>query len=90
MVEYHVDMLPQFQDIVDKSGEKGNFGGWLSVRMNMGELPVVCLGKQEEIFKHYIFTKNMCTNKGTFQIVPNDDEYGFGYPLTVPYLQTVN
>ena len=27
MVEYNFCMLSQFQDIVDKSGEKGNFGG---------------------------------------------------------------
>ena len=37
MVNYHVYTLPKFQDIVDKSGAKGKFGGWLSIRMNMGE-----------------------------------------------------
>ena len=27
LVEYHIDTLPQFQYIVDKSGTKANFGG---------------------------------------------------------------
>ena len=40
-VKYHVNTLSQFQDILDKIGEKGNFGGWLSVRMKLGELPVI-------------------------------------------------
>ena len=36
MVEYHVDALTQFQDIVDKINEKGKFGGWLSTSTKMG------------------------------------------------------
>ena len=35
LVEYHVNMLPQFQDILEKIDEKGNFGDWLSIRMNL-------------------------------------------------------
>ena len=69
-LEYHVNMLPQFQYIVDKIGDKGNFGGWLSFRMNLGERPVICLGQDEAIFKHYIFTKNMLTHKGNCRLVP--------------------
>ena len=34
-------MLPQFQDIVDESGKKGKFVGWLSVRIKLGELAVI-------------------------------------------------
>ena len=89
-------MLPQFQYIVDKSGEKGNVGGWLSVRIKLVERPVVCLGKYGEIFKQYIFIKKMWTHKGKCWIVPKDKWYGimksrfvFVYPLTVPYLQTI-
>ena len=101
MLEYHVDTLPQLQYIVDKSGEKGHFRGWLIVRINLGELPVICLGQDEAIFKHYIFTKNMWNHKVKYQIVPNDLAYGiiisafqyqyfgFGSPLTVLNLQTI-
>ena len=70
LVEYHFNMLPQFQYIVDKIGERRNFGGWLSVRMNLGERPVICLGQHEAIFKQYIFTKKMCTHKGKCWLVP--------------------
>ena len=35
-VEYHVDTLTQFKDIVEKFGKKGKFGGWLSFNMNLG------------------------------------------------------
>ena len=59
LVEYHVNTIPQFQYILDKIGEKRNFGGWLSVRMNMWERPVICLGRYEAILNHYIFTKKM-------------------------------
>ena len=76
IVEYHVNPLPQFQDIVDKSGEKGNAGGCLSVRMKLVERPVICLGKHGEIFKNYIFTKKMWTHKGKCWIVPKDKGYG--------------
>ena len=55
MAEYHVDMLPQFKDIVYESGKKGNFGGWFSVRMKLVERPVICLGQDKATFKHYIF-----------------------------------
>ena len=40
-VNYHVNTLPKFQDILDKVDKKGNFGGWLSVRMKLGERPVI-------------------------------------------------
>ena len=72
MVEYHVGTLPQFQDIAYKSGEKGNFGCLLSVRMNLEEFLVICLGQDEVILKHYIFIKNMWTHKGKFWIFPKD------------------
>ena len=75
-VEYHVDTLPQFQDILDKSGKKGNFGGWLIVRMKLRELPVICLGQDEAIFKHYIFTKKIFTHKGKCRLVPKDEGCG--------------
>ena len=51
MVEYHVDTLPHFQYILDKSGDEGKFGGWFSVKMELGELSVICLGQDEAIFK---------------------------------------
>ena len=37
LVEYHVNALPKFHDILDKSGRKVFFGGWLSVSMKLGE-----------------------------------------------------
>ena len=51
LIDYHVNVLAQFQDIVEKIGGKGNFVGCLSVRMNLGEFPVICLGRYEAIFK---------------------------------------
>ena len=102
MVEYHVDTLPQFQDIVDKSGETRNFGGSLSVRIKLGERLVICLGQYEAIFKHYIFTNKMWNKKGKFWLVPKNEvcgimvlafqskEFGFGYTLKIPELQTIN
>ena len=39
LVEYHVSIQPQFEDIVNKNGEKGHFGGLLSVRMKLVERP---------------------------------------------------
>ena len=95
-------MLPQFQDILDKSVEKGIFGGWLSISMNTEERPVMCLGQYEAIFKNNIFTRKMWNHKVKCLIVPKDEGYGiiisafqsrefvFGYPLTVPYIQTIN
>ena len=44
-------MPPQFPDIVDKSGDKGKFGGWLIISIKMGELPAIFLGQDEEISK---------------------------------------
>ena len=76
LVEYHVNMLLQFQDIVEKISEKGHFGVWLSVRMNMGEIPVICVGQYEAILKQYIFTTKMWNNKGKCWIVPKDKGYG--------------
>ena len=76
LAQYHVDTLPQLQDIVDKSGKKGNFGGWLSVRMNLGERPVICLGQYEAIFKQYIFINKICTHKGKCKLVIKYEGYG--------------
>ena len=102
IVEYHVNPLPQFQDIVDKSGEKGNVGGWLSIRMNLGKRPFVCLGQDKALFRQYIFTKQLWTYKFKCWIDQKDKGYGniisafqslefdFGYPLTVTDLQTIN
>ena len=59
MVEYHVDTLPQFQYIVDKIGDKKKFGGWLNVKMYLGELSVIYLGQYDAILRQYISTKNM-------------------------------
>ena len=94
-------MLPHFQDMVDKIGEKGYFGGRFGVRMNMGGRPVICLGQYGAIFKQYIFTKKMWTHRGKCWLVPKYQGYGimisafqsqqFGlvYPLKVPDLQTI-
>ena len=38
MVEYTIDTLPIFQDIIDASGMKGKYGYWLRVHMNEGNL----------------------------------------------------
>ena len=76
MVEYHVDTLPQFQDIVYKGGEKGKFGGWLSNIMKLGERPVICLGQDEAILKQYIFTKKLWTYKVKCRRVRKDEGYG--------------
>ena len=65
-------MLPKFKYVVDKIVEKGNFGGWLSVRMKLGERPVICLGPDQAILKHYILNKNMWNHKGKCRIVPKD------------------
>ena len=51
MVYYHVDTLTQFQYMLEESGDRGNFGGWLGIRINMGERPVIFLGQYAEIFK---------------------------------------
>ena len=70
--------------------------------MKLGERPVVCSGQYDTIFKQYIFAKKMRTHKVKCWIVPKYEGYsiiisalqsqyfGFGYPLTVPYLQTMN
>ena len=50
-----MDKLPIFQDIIDVSVPKGKYGGWLSVQMNKGKCPVICMGQDEAIFKQYIF-----------------------------------
>ena len=59
MIEYHVDMLPQFQYILDKNGKIGKFGGWLRVSTTLVENPVIFLGQDKEIFKHNIITRKM-------------------------------
>ena len=64
MVEYHVNVIPQFQDILDRSGERVDFGGWLSVRINLVEFPVIFLGQDEQIFKNYFSTKKTWYHKG--------------------------
>lgn len=102
MVEYHVDTLPKFQDIIDASGERGKYGGWLSVRMETGERPVVCIGQDEAIFKQYIFTAKVWQYEGRKRLLPKDEgmgvmvsafqsrEFGFGYHLTEEDLVIVN
>ena len=45
MVDHHVYRLPQFQDILDKSVKKGNFGDFMSIMMNLRERPLTCLGQ---------------------------------------------
>ena len=57
MVEYHINTFPIFQDILDASRPKVKYGGWMSVRMNKGEQPVLCMVKDGAIFKQYIFSK---------------------------------
>ena len=76
LVDYHVITLPQFEYIVDKIGRKGNFGGWLSVRMKLGEHPFICLGQYEAIFKQYIFINKICTHKGKCKLVIKYEGYG--------------
>ena len=46
MVEYHIDTLPIFQDILDTIALKG---GWLIVRTDKGEHPVICMVQDEAI-----------------------------------------
>ena len=70
--------------------------------MILRERPVICLVQDEEILKQYIFTKKLWNYKGKCQLVPKDEGYGiiilafqyqefvFGYPLTITYLQTIN
>ena len=74
----------------------------MSIRMNLGGCPVICLGQSEAIFKYYIFTKKLCTYKGKLRIVPKNvgyviiisdlqyREFRFGYLFIFPYLQTIN
>ena len=83
LVEYHIDVLPQFQDIVDESGKKGKFEGCLIINMNLGERPVICLGQDEEIFKQYIFTKKISAcpkRRGIWN-------YDIGLPVSMVWLQ---
>ena len=75
MLEYHIDTLPQFQDIVEKRGKKGRFGGWLSNIMKLGDKPVICLGQDEAILKQYIFTNKLWTYKGKCWLVPKGEGY---------------
>ena len=77
-------------------------GGWLIIRMKLGECPVICLSQDEAILKQYIFTNKLWTYKSKCRIVPKDKgywimisasqsrEFGFVYPLTVQYIQTIN
>ena len=100
MVEYHIKMLPHFQDILDESCDRGKYGGWLRVRINLVKRPVIFLGQDVSILKHYFFTKNMWIHKGKLRIVPKGEGccivilafqsqvFGVRYSLTVPYIQT--
>ena len=69
-------MLPLFQYVVDKSGDKGKFGVWLRVRKKLVERPFICLGQYEAIFKQYIFINKICTRKGKFKLVIKYEGYG--------------
>ena len=42
-VEYHIDTFPIFQDIIDASGTKVNYVGWLSIHMNEDKCPLICM-----------------------------------------------
>ena len=75
MVDYHFETLPQFQDSVYESVDKVKFVFFFSISMNLVEHPVICLGQYEAIFKHYIFTNKMWTNKAKCRIVPKDEIY---------------
>ena len=59
MVEYHIDTLPIFQDIIDTSWLKVKYGGWMSVQMNEGERLVICMGQDEAI---WFFSRRRCVN----------------------------
>ena len=56
MAECHIDTLPIFQDIIDASGTKGKYGGWMSVLMKKCEHPVICMGQYED-FLNNIFSQ---------------------------------
>ena len=70
--------------------------------MKLGERPVIFLGQYEAISKHYMFTKKIWNHRCKFQIVLKDkgysniildfksQEFGFGYPLKIPDLKTIN
>ena len=77
-------MLPLFQYVVDKSGDKGKFGVWLRVRKKLVERPFICLGQYEEILKRYIFTKKMWNHKDKCQLFPKD----YGYSITITDFQS--
>ena len=103
MLEYHINTLPIFQDILDAIGSKGKYGGWIIVRINKGKLPVICMVQDEYILKIYIFPKKVWKYNGEHHHIPKDKEYGvmiyifksgeFGYsypPMTSEQLNTVN
>ena len=60
------------------------------------------LGQYESIFKQYIFIKKMWNHKVKCRIFPKNEGYGiiisafhyqqfgFGYPLTFPYIETIH
>jgi hypothetical protein len=55
MLEYHLDTHKAFGDFVSANNKQ--YGGDLSVRLRMGERPVLLVGQDESTFHQYIFSK---------------------------------
>lgn len=94
MVEIHVDLVPVSlrEDLGPAVGRYGvRAGGFLSVRMQEGDLPIIKVGQDESIFKMYTLNsrrwsmkkkapvRKKTAGKGNMKIVFIDEMYGFGY-----------
>jgi hypothetical protein len=55
MREYHLDTHKAFGDFASANNKQ--YGGDLSVRLRIGEHPVLLVGQDESIFHQYIFSK---------------------------------
>jgi hypothetical protein len=99
MVEYHVDDSKEFGERLKNLPFKGT----LSVGKGSDELPLICFGHDECIFKQFIMTnKSWIGPNGETVAVPKDDEqglmisafqsreFGFGMPLNEEQLKEVN
>jgi hypothetical protein len=58
MREYHLDTHKAFCDFVSTNNKQ--FGGDLSIRLHVGEHPVLLDGQDESIFHQFVFSKKQC------------------------------
>ena len=102
MIEFHVDENEYFL-YKAMNDSTNNCGGWLSVRKDPNEPPVLLWGQDECVFhQHRYAVKQWVTPEGYRPLLPKSDgaltmisgfqsrEFGFGYKLNPEQLQKVN